>query len=90
MSANNRKAHPEVVPPQVIHAKELAQMLSISLRTVRRLDSAGKIPRPVRVGSTAIRWRLEEIKNWILAGCPDRRQWEAEKSDRLALLRSLR
>ena len=59
-----------------VDAKRLAELLAVSLRTVRRLDSAGKLPRPVRIGG-AVRWRLDEITAWLASDCPDRNRWEA-------------
>ncbi len=59
-----------------VDAKRLAELLAVSLRTVRRLDSAGKLPRPVRIGG-AVRWRLDEIAAWLASDCPDRNRWEA-------------
>ena len=55
--------------PLLIRAQELAGMLNISLRTLWRLNSAGVLPQPMRLGA-AVRWRLEEVKTWIAAGCP--------------------
>jgi predicted DNA-binding transcriptional regulator AlpA len=61
-----------------VDANRLAALLDLSLRTVRRLDSSGKLPRPVRIGG-AVRWRLNEIEAWLEAGCPDRQRWDATK-----------
>ncbi len=58
-----------------ITAKELAKMLTVSLRHIRRLDSAGKLPRPVRIGR-CVRWPKDEICRWIEAGTPNRKKWE--------------
>jgi predicted DNA-binding transcriptional regulator AlpA len=55
--------------PLMITAAELAQLLRISTRTLWRRRSAGELPQPVCFGG-AVRWRLEEIKNWITRGCP--------------------
>jgi predicted DNA-binding transcriptional regulator AlpA len=55
--------------PLLVTALELARLLHVSLRTLWRLSSASLIPEPVRLGGT-VRWRLDEIKNWIAAGCP--------------------
>ena len=60
-----------------VDASRLAELLGLSLRTVRRLDSSGKLPRPVRIGG-AVRWRLSEITRWLEAGCPDRAEWELQ------------
>jgi predicted DNA-binding transcriptional regulator AlpA len=59
-----------------IDAVQLGKLLGLSLRTIRRLDSSGRIPRPVRIGG-AVRWRIEEITAWLEEDCPSRRQWEA-------------
>lgn len=53
----------------LITAAELAKLLNVSTRTLWRLRSAGQLPQPVRLGG-AVRWRIEEVKNWIAAGCP--------------------
>lgn len=55
--------------PLLIAAAQVAKMLQISTRTLWRLNSAGRLPAPVRLGGT-VRWRLEEIKIWIARGCP--------------------
>ena len=60
---------PEAVEPLLITAVELAQLLKVSTRTLWRLQSAGRLPEPVRFGG-AVRWRLEVVRNWIAEGCP--------------------
>jgi predicted DNA-binding transcriptional regulator AlpA len=55
--------------PLLITAEELARLLHISLRTLWRLRSAGRLPEPVRIAGM-VRWRVDEIKNWVAAGCP--------------------
>lgn len=63
---------PEVQPePLLITAEEFAELMQVSVRSVWRLRSAGEIPEPVRIGGT-IRWRREEVLQWIAAGCPPR------------------
>ena len=56
--------------PQLISVHEVAEMLSISERTVWRLLSAGKIPEPIRFGRN-VRWQLSRIQQWIDEGCPE-------------------
>ena len=58
-----------------ISAKTLASMLGVSLRQVWRLNSAGKLPQPVRLGGS-VRWNRDEVLRWFEAGCPDRLTWE--------------
>lgn len=55
--------------PLLATAAQVAELLKISTRTLWRLRSDGNIPEPVRIGGT-VRWRVDEIKNWIAAGCP--------------------
>jgi predicted DNA-binding transcriptional regulator AlpA len=54
--------------PAMITAADFAAMLKVSVRTLWRLRSAGQVPEPVRLGG-AVRWRLDEVKNWITGGC---------------------
>ena len=65
--------------PLAIRAKELAALLGVSLRQVWRLNAAGKLPRPVRLGG-AVRWLRKEIEAFVEAGCPDRQTWEEVKT----------
>lgn len=53
----------------------LARMLQISKRSLIRLRSAGKLPRPVQLGR-CVRWRTVEIREWIDAGCPPISIWQ--------------
>jgi excisionase family DNA binding protein len=56
---------------RLINASEAAERLGVSVRTLRRLVDAGHGPAPVRVGR-CLRWRLDEVSDWIRAGCPRR------------------
>ena len=62
-------AGPTSNPPLLIPASEVARLLGISKRTLWRLLSAGKLPAPVRLGNN-VRWRLDEVEQWITQGCP--------------------
>lgn len=57
-----------------------ARKLNVSLRHVRRMDAAGKIPRPVRLG-TSVRWLADEIESWLKAGAPERIHWEQNRDN---------
>ena len=62
--------------PALITAADFAAILKVSVRTLWRLRSGGQVPEPVRLGG-AVRWRLDEVKNWIAGGCQmssDRKQ----------------
>ena len=59
-------------------ARTAAAMCGISLRTWRTWDAAGRIPQPVRIGRST-RWRVDELRAWVEAGCPRRAEWEARQ-----------
>jgi len=54
----------------LLSARTLAQRLAVSVRTLWRLRSSGKLPEPVHLGG-AVRWRKADIDAWVAAGCPD-------------------
>lgn len=54
---------------RLIGADELAELLDVSTRTVWRLLSTGRLVQPVRIGGS-VRWRLDEVRDWIKNGCP--------------------
>ncbi len=63
------EAGPGTEAPALLSADEVARLLTCSVRTVRRLADAGRMPRPVRLGRL-VRWRREGIEQWVRAGCP--------------------
>jgi len=70
---------PVETPSLLLSAQTLAKRLGVSVRTLWRLRSSGKLPQPVRLGG-AVRWRAGEIHSWIQAGCPNAKTWEAYQS----------
>lgn len=64
-------------PPILVDARRVAALLGVGLRTLRTMDAAGRLPKPVRLSSGCVRWRLAELRDWTDAGCPDREAWEA-------------
>jgi len=81
MTSENQRQVREDQELMAISAKRLAKMLDVSLRQIWRLKSAGKLPKPLRIGGS-VRWNRQEIVNWFEAGCPDCRTWEARKETR--------
>jgi len=63
---------------QLWDAKTFGQRLSLSKRQIFRLNSCAKIPAPIRIGG-AVRWDSQECADWLAAGAPDRKTWEAMK-----------
>src|SRR5262249_21481078 len=62
----------------LVNARTAAAMCGKSLRTWRTWDAAGWVPRPVRIGRSTL-WRVDELREWVAAGCPHRSEWEARK-----------
>jgi len=62
----------------LVTARKAAEMCGRSLRTWRTWDAAGWIPQPVRIGRSTL-WRVDELREWVAAGCPRRAEWEARK-----------
>jgi hypothetical protein len=50
----------------------------VSEASWHRLQAAGKIPAAVAVGGRRL-WRVEDLRAWVLMGCPDRRTFEARR-----------
>jgi predicted DNA-binding transcriptional regulator AlpA len=74
------KERPEVPdgPPLLLRAAQACRLCSVSEATWGRWDSAGKIPRGIKIGGARL-WRRAELLDWVAAGCPPRREWEARR-----------
>jgi excisionase family DNA binding protein len=59
-----------------IPAEQVAKLLGVSKRHVAALNASGRLPRPVRLGRS-VRWRADELRDWLEAGAPSRDRWEA-------------
>jgi len=66
------------IEPLAVGAQQLGRLLGLSKRTIHRRDSSGHLPRPVRIGR-AKRYLVDEIREWLRAGSPDRATWEQMK-----------
>ena len=64
--------------PLLVSARTAAPMCGKSLRTWRSWDAGGLIPRPVRIARSTL-WRVDELRDWVAAGCPRREEWEARE-----------
>jgi excisionase family DNA binding protein len=59
--------------PALLTADDVGRLLSCSRRSVYRLADKGRIPAPVRLGNL-VRWRRDELDQWLAEGCPPRRR----------------
>ena len=68
--------------PLLLSAPEAAALCSVSPATWHRWQSAGCCPAPVRPSPGCVRWRSEELREWVRAGCPSRAEFEARQKAR--------
>ena len=70
---------PEVRPAPadrlLVRASGAAALCSIEPRTWQAWHASGKVPRPISMGRSNY-WRTDELRAWVAAGCPRRREWE--------------
>jgi predicted DNA-binding transcriptional regulator AlpA len=59
-----------------VSAEGAARLCGVSRSQWWKLHSAGKVPLPVYLGSKAPRWRVDELRAWLAAGCPNRQEWQ--------------
>ncbi len=67
-AAGERIAGPDRATAELLDVTTVAAMLDCSPRHVYRMADAGKLPRPLRLGSL-VRWRAVELRAWIAGGC---------------------
>jgi predicted DNA-binding transcriptional regulator AlpA len=77
--AAGQAAGAAAVEPLLVPAPDAARLCGVSEATWYRLVSARRCPAPVRLTRGCVRWRAEELREWIAAGCPPRREWEARQ-----------
>ena len=59
-----------------VDVRQMAKMVPFAIRTLRRMDSAGKLPLGFKVGGRKL-WRLSDLRLWCEWGFPDRTEFEA-------------
>ena len=57
--------NPSEIEPELIDVRTVAKLLGCSVRTVWRLRDAGKIPQPLILASSLIRWRRCALLRWL-------------------------
>jgi predicted DNA-binding transcriptional regulator AlpA len=69
-----------MIAPLLYDAAGLAAALTVSKKTLARMEACGKLgPRAITigVGARAKRYSRSEVASWVNAGMPDREAWEA-------------
>jgi excisionase family DNA binding protein len=61
---------PAGISPELLSVHAVCTLLGgCSARHVYRMVDAGRMPRPVKLGSLC-RWRSAELMRWLADGCP--------------------
>jgi excisionase family DNA binding protein len=55
--------------PELMTSQEVAERLSVSVRTLWRLVAAGKFPQPVRYNRKLVRWKSVDVTRYIETVC---------------------
>lgn len=50
---------------QIIRAKELQEILSVSGATLWRMGKAGELPEKVKISDRAVGWLKSDIQDWL-------------------------
>ena len=75
MIAENEPQGDGCEDPKLLNVSALAKRLSVSVRQAHRMNKAGLIPAPLRIGGV-VRWHPDEISQWLRSGAPVRSVWE--------------
>ena len=67
--------------PILLDVKQTSAMLGIGRAHLYTLHSGGQLPLPIHLGRRTL-WRADELKNWVKAGCPNRKKWMAMKGSK--------
>ncbi|MAX39036.1 MAG: hypothetical protein CME33_21040 [Gimesia sp.] len=75
VTPTNKSQAISILFPPLLTKHHMAELLGRTVRTIYRLESQGRIPESVNIGTQRV-WSRDEIMHWIESGCPARRQWE--------------
>ena len=50
---------------ELLTIREVAALFRVNVSTIYKMVREKSIPAPIRVGTTATRWRADEIKNYL-------------------------
>jgi excisionase family DNA binding protein len=82
LEASRRAIYGSAKPPEdeslLVDTQEAAKLLQCSARKIFKMQIAGEMPKPIRIGR-AVRWGRAELIAWIDAGCPTAADWRIER-----------
>ena len=56
----------------LLDAEDMAEFLQIPRAAAQQLAWTGRIPTPLTIGGSLIRWSVLELAKWVQDGCPGR------------------
>jgi predicted DNA-binding transcriptional regulator AlpA len=59
---SRKTSTPEVTYDELLTARDVAELYSISIREVYRKASCGELPRPIKLGHRTTRWKASDIQ----------------------------
>jgi hypothetical protein len=65
MACNDSRSNPDLNLPKLLDSNELAGLLRVDKRTVRRRVERGEIPSPIQGTRRPRLWSMEVIERWI-------------------------
>jgi excisionase family DNA binding protein len=71
------KKSPNAESELLLDNDQVSKLLKLSAKTLYTMRKEKRMPEPMVFGS-AIRWRHEELRAWINAGCPPQSEWKFE------------
>ena len=66
-----------------VDVKQMARMVPFSVRTLRRMDAAGKLPRGFKLSGRKL-WRVSDLRLWAAWGFPERKEFDERLKDQAA------
>ena len=51
--------------PTLMRRPEVEKAVDLSCASIYRLMSEGQFPRPIRTGKRAVRWKAEDVADWL-------------------------
>ena len=75
----NEPALTTPIEPILVDARGAGALCGKCERTWRAWDAQGHIPTAIRIGRSTL-WSVDELRDWVDAGCPERTIWHALRS----------
>lgn len=79
----NNSQSPEKIAPALLTISQVCAYLNIARATFYKINVTGAFGLlPVKLGTCRkVLYRKDEIENWVRAGCPHRKIWQAQRKE---------